>query len=173
MIDTTVIVQHSLMYGGVYAFVLAGLILFSVWLNVEIWLNDFPDAVKVRFGPMSAKAKKQRAWFSLIFFPVVFGFPLVALGQLAGEIGNVSFAAAFLTTFIMVFLFNLADLLIVDWFFGVLLQPSFFILPGTADMTEYHNYGYQLRYHFRAFLIGIGFCLVMGLVMGGVGSLIW
>jgi len=169
MFDLTVIVQYSLMYGLIYAVVLTGLILFSVWLNVEIWLNDFPDAVKARFGPMSAKAKKQRAWFSLIFFPVVFGLPLVTLWQLAGVLGDVGFAAAFLTTFIMVFLFNLADLLLVDWFFGVYLQPSFFILPGTAGMAEYSDYGY----HFRAFLIGLGFCLVMGVVLGGIGSLIW
>lgn len=169
MLDLPVIVQHSVMYGLVYAVVLAGLILFSVWINAEIWLNDYPAAIKARFGPMSAKAKKQRVWFSLVFFPVVFGFPLVALWQLAGVIGNVSFTAAFLTTFIMAFLFNLADLLVVDWFFGVLLQPSFFILPGTAGMAEYRDYSY----HFRAFLIGLSFCLLMGLVLGGIGSLIW
>lgn len=169
MFDLTIILPHSLIYGFIYSALLAGLILFSLWYNPEMWHQDYPEAVKAKFGPMSQAAKRERFWFSLLFFPVAFGFPLLAVGKLGVIMGNVGFAAAFLTVFIVFLIFNLVDLIIIDWLIAVYWQPARLILPGTADMPEYRDYGF----HFRAFLKGLLFCPIMGLVLGGVGSLIW
>ncbi|MCL4869921.1 MAG: hypothetical protein KJ063_13210 [Anaerolineae bacterium] len=169
MLDFTVILPHSLGYGLIYGFLLAGLILGSLWYNAEMWHQDYPEAIKAKVGPISEKAKRQRAWFALLFFPLTFGFPLLVVWRLSLIVGDVGFAAAFLMVFILFFLFNLIDLLVVDWLIAVYLRPSFLILPGIEGMAEYHDYGY----HFRAFLIGLIFCLVSGVVIGGIGSLIW
>ena len=169
MFDITSILPHSLNFGAIYAAVLALIIVGSAWFNAEMWLNDYPPDVKAKFGPMSERTKRQRNWLTLLVFPVMLGGPLVAVWQLGEQVGDVGFAAAFLCVFIVLFLFNLVDLLLLDWLLFIVIQPRFTILPGTEGMAGYHDYAF----HFRGFLIGLIFCLVGGIILGGVGALIW
>jgi len=169
MFDTTLILQHSLNWGVIYAAVLAVLISGSAWFNAEMWLNDYPPDVKAKFGPMSERTKRQRNWLTLLVIPVMMGGPLVAVWQLGAKMGDVGFAAAFLCAAIVLFLFNLVDLLLLDWLLFIVIQPRFTILPGTEGLSGYQDYAF----HFRGFLIGLIFCLVGGLILGGIGSLIW
>lgn len=169
MFDLTVIGLFSLNAGLIYAAALALLIIGSVWINAEMWLNDYPPDIKAKFGPMSQRTKRQRNWLTLLVFPIMLGGPLVAVWQLSERIGEVGFAAAFLCAFIVLFLFNLVDLLLLDWLFFIVIQPRFAILPGTEGMAGYQDYAF----HFRGFLIGMIFCLVGGLILGAVGALIW
>lgn len=169
MFDLTAISSFSLNAGLIYAAVLAILIMGSVWFNAEMWLNDYPPDIKTKFGAMSERTKRQRNWLTMVMMPVMLGGPLLAVWQLSEIVGDVGFAAAFLCTFIVLFLFNLVDLLLLDWLIFIVIQPRFTILPGTAGMAGYQDYAF----HFRGFLIGMIFCLVGGLILGGVGSLIW
>lgn len=169
MADTMLILQHSLNWGLIYATVLAVLIVGSIWFNAEMWLNDYPPDVKAKFGPMREGTKRQRNWLALVVMSVMLGGPLVAVWQLGEKMGDVGFAAAFLCALIVLFLFNLVDLLLLDWLFFIVIQPRFAILPGTEGLAGYQDYGF----HFRGFLIGLIFCLVGAVILGGVGSLIW
>jgi hypothetical protein len=63
-----------------------------------------------------------------------------------------------------VFVFNLFDLLVLDWLFFCTIQPRAMLLPGTEGMAGYRDY----RFHFIGFLRGLGFCLVGGLVIAGL-----
>lgn len=169
MFDLSVIGPFSLSAGLIYAAALALLIIGSVWFNAEMWLNDYPPDIKAKFGPMSDSTRRQRNWLALVVMSVMLGGPLVAVWQLSEQIGDVGFAAAFLCAFIVLFLFNLVDLLLLDWLFFIVIQPRFAVLPGTEGLTGYQDYAF----HFRGFLIGMIFCLVGGLIIGGVGALIW
>lgn len=169
MSNMTFVLQHSLNFGAIYAAVLALIIVGSAWFNAEMWLNDYPPDVKAKFGPMSERTKRQRNWLTLLVFPVMLGGPLVALWQLGEQVGDVRFAAAFLCALTVLFLFNLVDLLLLDWLLFIVIQPRFTILPGTEGLAGYQDYAF----HFRGFLIGLIFCLVGGIILGGIGSLIW
>jgi hypothetical protein len=77
--------------------------------------------------------------------------------------GHISFLTAYVHLFVMFWLFNLADLLILDWPL-VAIRPSFIVLPGTEGLAGYKNYGF----HFRGFLIGTVLILVTSVPIAGV-----
>lgn len=54
-------------------------------------------------------------------------------------------------------MWNLLDLVLLDWFLLMTLKPSFMILPGTEGMKGYRDYAF----HFRKFLNGIVFTLIL------------
>lgn len=76
--------------------------------------------------------------------------------------------AVFLSTFISLLVFNLFDLLVLDWLIFNTLQPKMIILPGTEGMAGYKDYAF----HFHGFVIGLAFCLVGGLISAGITMLI-
>jgi hypothetical protein len=96
----------------------------------------------------------------LLFIPV-FIIPIVGLFHLWTEIGSVSFLPAFAFSGITLLVFNLFDLLILDWLFFCTIQPRSMVLPGTEGMAGYRNY----RFHFIGFLKGLGFTVIGSLLV--------
>lgn len=165
MLNFTQFVWSSLIYGAVLSLLLSLAVLGSLRLNPEIWLNDYPAEIRARFGPMSEKAKKQRIVLASFFLFVVIGVPSLSIWNLyRGSEGQLGFGTIFLTTWIILMVFNLFDLLVLDWLIMVRIRPKFIILPGTEDMNIYNDYGF----HFRGFLKGTVLTLVTSLVIAGI-----
>ena len=80
----------------------------------------------------------------------------------------VSFFQLFLNAFGVVFIFNLVDLLLLDWAIFCYITPAFVVIPGTEGHSAYKDYGF----HFRASMIGTILSVVAGLVIAGIVSLI-
>jgi len=68
---------------------------------------------------------------------------------------------AFAFSGITLFVFNIFDLIILDWLFFCTVQPRSMVLPGTEGMAGYRDY----RFHFIGFLKGLGFSAVGGLLI--------
>jgi hypothetical protein len=49
-----------------------------------------------------------------------------------------------------VFVFNVVDWLILDWFMFCTLTPRLVVIPGSEGLAAYKDYGF----HFRGFLHG-------------------
>lgn len=77
--------------------------------------------------------------------------------------GHIPFLTAFIHLFVMFSLFNLVDLLILDWPV-VAIRPRFIVLSGTVGLAGYKDYGF----HFRGFLIGTVLILVTSVLIAGV-----
>jgi hypothetical protein len=60
--------------------------------------------------------------------------------------------------------FNLVDLLILDWLLFCTITPRWIVIPGTAGMAAYKDY----LFHFRAFLKGTALCALAGGVVAGI-----
>lgn len=136
---------------ALYNLMLTILVFGSMLWNREMWLNDYPPDVKAKYGPMSAKAKRQGYVLAIpLLFIMVGGaiWSTIRLKQQQG--GRLSFAAAYCHTAGMVMSFWLSDLLLIDGLIGVMWTPSFMVLPGTEGMAGYKDYGLHLRAHFRA-----------------------
>jgi hypothetical protein len=149
--DTSLAIQHGLLYGVILSAVMAVLIIGSLRINNEMWLNDYPPDVRAKWGPMSPKAQKLKLWLGLPMFALVFGvlaLQVVQLGQRSGGIFN--FGSAALSLWVSLMLFNLVDLVLIDWLFMLILRPSFAILPGTEGLRGYSDY----TFHFHGFLKG-------------------
>jgi hypothetical protein len=124
----------------------------SAMKNPTIWLNDYPPAIKEKYGPLSNEAKKEAKPYIILFVLVIliliFGV-IIEYKFIYGE--NSDFINLLGINLIIVHIFNVWDLLLIDWLFWVRIQPKFIILPGTEGMKEYKDY----IFHLKKFLHGI------------------
>jgi hypothetical protein len=166
IMDLSLLLPHSLRYGALLSAGLSALILGSLYANAEMWLADYPPDIREKYGPMSERTKKQRTLFTIPFVLFLVGVVALSIVRLGDVLGDVTFTAVFLHTFIMLELFNLVDLLIIDWLVLGLMRPKFAILPGTEGMAGYNSYGFA----FQGFVKGtiglfIGALLIAALAM--------
>jgi hypothetical protein len=158
------IVRHALAYGGVLSGISCALLLGILWINPEILLKDYPPDIQAKYGPMSRRSKRQRIPVAVLFGAVVLGVVAASFVEVrANSGGHIPFLTAFVHLFVMFSLFNLVDLLILDWPL-VAMRPSFIVLRGTAGLAGYRDYGF----HFRGFLIGTVLVLISSVLIAGV-----
>lgn len=92
--------------------------------------------------------------FGLIFFVIV-------LSGVAYLSGCRSFRTTFIHVFIIFFVVNIYDLIVLDW--GIFCHSKKLRISGTEDMEkEYKDY----MFHVRGACIGIGLGLVVALLSG-------
>jgi len=72
----------------------------------------------------------------------------------------------FAYAFGVLFLFNLVDLLILDWLIVCWLEPRWVILPGTEHIVIPKQY----LHHFKGFLIGTVGLAIAGLAIAALLS---
>jgi hypothetical protein len=95
-----------------------------------------------------------------LFIPLII-VPVLGLFRLQTAGASVGFWSAFVFSGITLLVFNLFDLIILDWLFFCTIQPRAMVLPGTEGMVAYRDY----RFHFIGFLKGLGFTLVGSLIV--------
>ena len=158
------IIRHALAYGAVLSGILCALLLGLLWSNPEILLKDYPPDIQAKYGPMSERTKRQRVAVAIFFGAVVLSIVAASFIEVRADSGgHIPFRTAFVHLFVMFWLFNLVDLLILDWPL-VAMRPSFVVLPGTEGLAGYKDYGF----HFRGFLIGTVLVLVTSALIAGV-----
>lgn len=144
------VLPPALATGAILSALLAAVILGSLRLNAEMWLGDYPPDIRRAFGAMSAVARRQRLVTGTLFLAVLVAVPALGLARLAADT-DLGFARPFFFTLVVLTVFNLLDLLVIDWLLMVRLKPRWIVLPGTEGLAGYDDYGF----HFRAFLIGV------------------
>ncbi len=163
--NITNFLAHSLNYGLTLSLSLSALIVLSLRWNAEMWVGDYPPDIREKFGEMREKTKKQRAVVALLFFLL----PIITLIKSIGALPvEATFLNLFAHAFIVIFSFNVIDLLILDWLLFVKIQPKFIILPGTEGMAGYKSY----KFHFDGFLVGTVVSIIVGLITAGIALLI-
>lgn len=140
----TQLLTQNLLYGTIYSLIVAVALLLMGWINPEMWLEDYPPDIKARFGPMSAKTKRQRLIYGLPFLAFMIGFPIFAVFQFA-QMAELTYWHVFGSLLFMYTFFNLTDLFVLDWLIFNTIQPRFIILPGTEGMAGYKDYGFHFR----------------------------
>lgn len=162
------IVTRALEFGVLLSAVLLGLLLAVLRANPEIMLNDYPPDIRVKWGPMTERTKRQRVFATIRLLVVVLSigaWSVTSLSSLAA--GDVTFAIAFVHFAIMFGTFNVFDWLLLDWPL-VYWQPRFVVLPGTEGLAGYTNYWF----HFRGFLIGIPIVLAGSALLAAIVSIL-
>ena len=100
------------------------------------------------------KAHVSKKVFGLVFFVIV-------LSSVAYLSGCRSFGTTFLHVFILFFVVNMYDLIVLDW--GIFCHSKKLRIPGTEDMIkEYRDY----IFHVRGACIGIVLGLVVAVLSG-------
>jgi hypothetical protein len=159
--------KHIARDGTLISSALGAIILVSLYYNAEIWHDDYPLAIQAKAGPMSARAKRQRRIVAVPFLTTLLGGLVasnLALKRQHG--GQLPFLTAFLNAYAVATVFNVVDLLVLDYLLLVGIQPAFAVLPGTNGMPEYRD----VRFHFLGFLKGLGFGIVPSLIIAWMTS---
>lgn len=68
MMSSSLLIQNGLFYGTLLSLLLSTIVMGTLYINPEIGWRTYPPDVKVAFGPMSLKARRQRRLSGLIFF---------------------------------------------------------------------------------------------------------
>lgn len=97
------------------------------------------------------------------------GLPWLALHQLPAATGQpYTFQSVFITLFIMFMIFNVVDLLVIDWLIVEAWRPDFLRNSRLSKLMEKRFY----KFHFVGFCKGsVGLTLVSLLVAGVVAVL--
>jgi len=162
------LLAHSLFYGAILSAALTLLILGSLYINPEMWLQDAPREVQAKHGPMSARAKRQRVWLVVTFAVTISSVVGVSLYRLPTVVdGPLTFGAVFSHLLLMFMIFNLVDLLLIDWLIVEFIRPGFIAQSPLGQLMAESNYGF----HLQAFLKGSVGILIVSLLLAGLITL--
>jgi hypothetical protein len=126
----------------------------------RIFLRHYPKQITEIVPP---KSKKERRMSVLLGLLIVIPFGSALLWRTA-TLGSHSLWELFAYSFGVLFIFNLADLLILDWLIVCWFNPSWMILPGTEHVVIPKQY----FHHFKGFLIGTVGLGIVGLVIAAL-----
>jgi hypothetical protein len=152
------LIQLGALWGVIFGVVFSIAMLIIGRVNAEMILNDYPPDIRAKFGPMSEKTRKQANLASLPLLATLGLVVVLGLGQLRNLTGGLTFLNTFIVVTTIFQMWNLIDLVFLDWFLLMTLKPRFMVLPGTEGMAGYSDFGF----HFRKFLNGIVFTLILG-----------
>ena len=156
MLDTTRILQD----GAFLSVVASTYLLLLLRFNPRIFLGHYPKEIREIVPPRS----KQERRISLLL-GLLIGAPITsALLWRTATLGSHSFWNLFAYAFGVLFIFNLVDLLILDWLIVCWFEPRWLILPGTEHVVIPKQY----LHHFKGFLVGTVGLVIVGLVVAAL-----
>lgn len=167
--EISLVLQNGLLYGLLICLLLGLTILISFSINPEIWIGDYPPDIKAAYTPVRSDTKRHKRIASLAFLIFLVGVLILSITELSRLPGEPSFWAIFLSAFTTLLVFNIFDLLLLDWLIFNTIQPKMIILPGTEGLAGYKDYAF----HFRGFLIGVVFCLIGALISAGIAAMVY
>jgi hypothetical protein len=128
-------------------------------------VQDYPPAIRARYGPKSTRGHRTMLIVSLLLCAVIIGALSTLMVTLRAALGDgFGFVTAWISSITALFVFNLYDLIVLDWLVFVLWRPRLIVLPGTEGMSEYGDFGF----HLRGFGTGLVFCLVGSVLTAGI-----
>jgi hypothetical protein len=144
-VDWSHLLTGAVIFGLVLSLGLTTIMIISGAIAPDMWVGKYPPDIKAKFGRMSA-------------------IPLIGLSSLRSSVDNIQFLPALVYSATVLLVFNVFDLLVLDWLFFCTIHPRQMVLPGTEGMPGYRDYSF----HFKGFLKGLVFCSVGGLVVACV-----
>jgi hypothetical protein len=168
MSDWSYLGYSALINGVILSLALTTLAVIGGAVAHDMFVNSYPPDIQQKYGPMSPRAARLRPYFATLLFIPVLAIPLAGLFDLQRSLESISFMQAFAYAGIAVLVFNLFDLLILDWLFFCTVQPRSMILPGTEGMAGYRDYWF----HVIGFFKGLGFTVVGSLLVAALWTAI-
>lgn len=139
--------------GGLITFLLAVYLLLIIRFTPRLFLNknDVPGDILAAVPPRTPQEKKLSLLVGIPLLAFMFILPVwSAVSYKSQAAGPVSFGILFLHIFLIVMMFNLFDLVVLDWFLLNTLTPRFLVYPGTEGLAGYKDKMFHLRAHVRA-----------------------
>ena len=160
-------IGRILVDGAILSLLASLLIAGGMGISPRLWLQDYPQDIQDSVPPKTKREKQLSLIVGLPFLLLLVAGPFWSTWRLqATTPATISFLGLWLHAFSVVFIFNLVDLLLLDWLLFCTITPGWMVIPGTAGMAGYKDYGM----HFRGFLIGTVLCSVAGAL---IAAIVW
>jgi hypothetical protein len=156
LLDTMRIVRD----GALLSVVASTYLLVLLRFNPRIFLGHYPKEIREIVPPKSEKERRTSIFLGLLI-AAPFGSALL---WRTATLGSHSFWDLFAYAFGVLFLFNLVDLLILDWLIVCWVKPRWVILPGTEHIAIPNPY----LHHFKEFLLGTVGLVTVGLAIAAL-----
>ena len=161
--------SRTLLHGALLS--LAGsLYVFAILrFNPRLFLQDYPVAIQDLVPPKTERERRLSTFLGIPFLLLLVVVPFVSTLALKSEgTADASFLHLFLNAFGVVFIFNLVDLLLLDWLVFCSITPRFMVIPGTEGSEAYKDY----LFHLRASVTGTVLSAVAGLAIAAIVTFI-
>lgn len=161
------ILNHILFHAFLYNLIVIGyLIILMMSTNPRIWgYSDYSDEIKAKVPPQTKKEKRLGIVLSLPWMIFTFGFPILSTYLLKGKLGGeIPYWTAFLNIFVMSFIFDLIDLVVLDWIIVSWITPKFVMIPGT-EKADYEDFSFHYRAQGIASIVILAFCFIAALII--------
>lgn len=135
--------------------------------NPRIMLQDYPKSIRKEVPPKTKTEKRQTFWFGLPFLIIFVGYPMLSSLYYA-TYKDWQFLEILYFTWGTLLVFNLFDLIVLDWLIFCTITPRIVVIPGTEGNVGYKNY----KFHFVGFLKGIAITFVISIITSGITVLI-
>lgn len=136
------------------------LILVSLARNPRALIVNGPEVMRETLAPLTEKEMQVLNRGRVLIVGMIMLLPL-AIGIWYESIYHqLSYGEAFLFLWIIWIIYNVVDLVIIDWFVLLWWQPSWSMIPNARPYSEYTDYAY----HFRGFLKGSVMLTVFALI---------
>jgi len=166
MLDWQLVFYQAIIFGLVLSVVITLLLVGSGFIALDMFVDNYPPDIQQRYGSMSPRAARFRPFIATLLFATLLAIPFIGLFNLQTKVLFIPFLHALVFSSITLIVFNIFDLIILDWIFFCTIQPRSMVLPGTEGMAGYRDY----RFHFIGFLKGLGFSSVGGLLIASFWS---
>jgi len=153
--------------GAILSLIESFWLILALRVNPRIFLHDYPVKIQEKVPPKTRAEKRLLYLFGIPSMLLMLLWPFYSTLSLQ-EQGNASFWVLWLNATGVVFVFNVIDWLVLDWFIFCTLTPRFLVIPGSEGMVEYKDYWF----HFRGFLHGIVYSALGGLIIAGIISIL-
>jgi hypothetical protein len=167
---TLVLLRSVLLFGAALAVLLGGLILGSLVWNPRIWLQNAPRRVREAVPPKSPREKAQTAAVAVPFVILVAAVPLLAVIWTVSAAGRpLGYFEALVVCWGVLMVFNVADLLVIDWLIVCRHAPPFLIPVGAEHLRDDYR---SLGRHAKGFLAGIVILFAVSLLLAAAAMLL-
>ncbi|MEL6439907.1 MAG: hypothetical protein AAFQ80_11715 [Cyanobacteria bacterium J06621_8] len=152
--------------GGLTSLILTVLIVGTIFWNYRWWLADFPPALQDILPPQTTQERQKAILIAIGFFAIIILGMAVSFSLLQQQIPvKLNFFSAWLHGFLFFQVFNLWDLIVIDWIGCLFIDPSNPPIPGTENSPGYRDYWFHFQGFLQGILIGILFSLLAAAIV--------
>ncbi|GAA2293194.1 hypothetical protein [Streptomyces violaceusniger] len=140
------LVTVSLSCALVLVVLFAAVIVGGLLVARDALVDDYPTAIRERYGAQSARGKRTAGVIGALNAVVFIAVPVAGMVDLRGRAdGGLGFWRAFVFGALIWLALIVFDLVVLDWWLFCTVQPRFMVLPGTEGMAEYRDYAFHWR----------------------------
>ncbi|MEM9495782.1 MAG: hypothetical protein AAGA09_07240 [Pseudomonadota bacterium] len=140
--------------GSVICLIVGALVAVSFCWRPRIWLRDLPRDIQEMAAPMTPGERRSVAIIGLLIVGMLFSGVVISTLRFGFAHGVL---AALLHAYLIFQLFNLFDLVVLDWGMMMLIDPARPPIAGSENARGYRDFGFHAIKSLKGVVLGAPF----------------